>query len=41
VVDVAVEHARMMTQATRALLQRSKAKILARARIARAPTLDL
>jgi enoyl-CoA hydratase len=41
VVDVAVEHATMMTQSTRALLRRAKAKILARARIARAPTLDL
>jgi enoyl-CoA hydratase len=41
VVDVAVEHARMMTQSTRELLRRAKAKILARARIADAPTLEL
>ncbi|HUP74086.1 MAG TPA: enoyl-CoA hydratase/isomerase family protein [Acidimicrobiales bacterium] len=41
VVDVAVGHANMMTQSTRALLQRAKAKILARAGIADAATLDL
>ena len=41
VVAIAVEYAAMMTQSTRTLLQRSKAKILARAAIANAPTLDL
>ena len=41
VVEVALDYARMMTQSTRPLLQRSKAKILARAGIANAPTLEL
>jgi enoyl-CoA hydratase len=41
VVEVALDYAKMMTQSTRALLRRSKAKILARAGIADAPTLDL
>lgn len=41
VVEVALDYATMMTQASRELLVRSKAKILARAAIADAPTLDL
>ena len=41
VVEVAIDHAKMMTQSTRELLRRAKAKILARAAIANAPTLDL
>ena len=41
VVAVAVDYAAMMTRSTRTLLQRSKAKILARAAIANVPTLDL
>ena len=41
VVEVAVDYAAMMTQSTRELLTRSKAKILARAAIADAPTLEL
>jgi len=41
VVEVALDHANMMTQSTRELLRRAKAKILARAGIANAPTLDL
>ncbi|MEO5841644.1 MAG: enoyl-CoA hydratase/isomerase family protein [Acidimicrobiales bacterium] len=41
VVEVALDHANMMTQSTRELLRRSKAKIIARAAIANAPTLDL
>ena len=41
VVEVAIDHAKMMTQSTRELLRRSKAKILARAGIANAPTLEL
>lgn len=41
VVEVAVGYANMMTQSTRPLLQRAKGKIIARARIADVPTLDL
>jgi enoyl-CoA hydratase len=41
VVEVALDHAKMMTQSTRELLRRSKAKIMARAAITNAPTLDL
>ena len=41
VVEVAVGHATMMTRSTRALLLRAKAKIIARAHIADATTLDL
>ena len=41
VVEVALDYATMMTQASRELLVRSKAKILARSAIADAPTLDL
>ena len=41
VVEVAIDHAKLMTQSTRELLRRSKAKILARAGIANAPTLEL
>jgi len=41
VVDAALEYATMMTQSTRELLQRAKAKIIARAHITDAPTLDL
>ena len=41
VVEVAIDYATMMTQASRELLLRSKAKILARAAIANAPTLEL
>jgi enoyl-CoA hydratase len=41
VVEVALDYAAMMTQSSRTLLRRSKAKILARAAIADAPTLEL
>jgi enoyl-CoA hydratase len=41
VVEVALDYATMMTQSTRDLLRRSKAKILARAGVAGATTLDL
>ncbi|MEO8692282.1 MAG: enoyl-CoA hydratase/isomerase family protein [Acidimicrobiales bacterium] len=41
VVEVALDHAKMMTQSTRELLRRSKAKILARAAITNAATLEL
>jgi len=41
VVENALGYATMMTQSTRELLQRAKAKIIARAAIANAPTLDL
>lgn len=41
VVEVALDYATMMTQSTRDLLRRSKAKILARAGIADMTTLDL
>ena len=41
VVEVALDYAAMMTQSTRELLLRSKAKILARASIADVTTLDL
>jgi enoyl-CoA hydratase len=41
VVEVALDYATMMTQSTRELLRRSKAKILARAAIADVTTLDL
>lgn len=41
VVEAALDYATMMTRSTRELLRRAKAKILARAAIAHAPTLDL
>jgi len=41
VIEVALDYANMMTQSTRPLLRRAKAKIIARARIANASTLDL
>jgi enoyl-CoA hydratase len=41
VVEVALDYATMMTQSTRELLRRSKAKILARAKIADVTTLEL
>jgi enoyl-CoA hydratase len=41
VVEVALDYATMMTQSTRELLRRSKAKILARAAVADVTTLDL